>query len=42
MFVYIVFIILGLVVLGYGSRLAIFGAGVGALLGIAIVRILPG
>jgi len=42
MFIYIIFIILGLVVLAYGSRLAIFGAGVGALLGIGILRILPG
>ena len=38
----IVFILLGLFVLAYGKRLAILGAGVGALLGIAIVRILPG
>jgi hypothetical protein len=38
----IIFIILGLIVLGFGSRLAIFGAGVGALLGIGILRILPG
>jgi hypothetical protein len=38
----ILFIIIGLVVLGFGKRLAILGAGVGALLGLAILRILPG
>jgi hypothetical protein len=37
-----IFIILGLVVLAFGTRLALFGAGVGALLGIAILRFLPG
>lgn len=42
MFIYIIFIILGLVVLAYGSRMAIFGAGVGALLGVGILRFLPG
>ncbi len=38
----IIFIVLGLIVLAFGSRLAIFGAGVGALLGIGILSILPG
>jgi hypothetical protein len=33
---------LGLFVLVFGNRLAIFGAGVGALLGVGILRILPG
>ena len=37
-----VLIVLGLVVLVYGTRLTLFGAGVGALLGLAILRILPG
>lgn len=34
-------IALGLVVLAFGNRLALFGAGVGALLGLGILRILP-
>jgi hypothetical protein len=38
----IIFIVLGLLVLAFGSRLALFGAGVGALLGIGILSILPG
>ena len=38
----ILFIILGLMVLAFGSRLALFGAGVGALLGMGILSILPG
>lgn len=38
----IILIVLGLIVLGFGSRLAVFGAGVGALLGVGILRILPG
>ena len=38
----ILFIILGLMILVFGSRLALFGAGVGALLGIGILSILPG
>ena len=38
----IIVIILGLMVLGFGSRMALFGAGVGALVGIAILRLLPG
>jgi hypothetical protein len=33
---------LGLIVLAFGKRLAILGAGVGALLGFGILRILPG
>ena len=37
----IIFIVLGVLVLAFGSRLAIFGAGVGALLGIGILSILP-
>jgi hypothetical protein len=38
----IVIILLGLMVLGFGNRLVLFGAGVGALLGVGILRILPG
>jgi hypothetical protein len=38
----IALIALGLVVLVYGNRLALFGAGIGALLGIAFLRFLPG
>lgn len=38
----IILIALGLIVLVYGTRLALFGAGVGALLGIGILRLLPG
>jgi hypothetical protein len=38
----IIFIALGVLVLAFGSRLALFGAGVGALLGIGILSILPG
>jgi hypothetical protein len=38
----IIVIVLGLIVLAFGTRLALFGAGVGALLGIGLVRILPG
>ncbi|NTU78674.1 MAG: hypothetical protein HGA45_04600 [Chloroflexales bacterium] len=35
-------IALGLVVLAFGSRLAILGAAVGAILGVALLRLLPG
>ena len=35
-------IALGIVVLAFGSRLAILGAAVGALLGVALLRLLPG
>ena len=35
-------IVLGLIVLAFGNRLALLGAGVGALLGIGILRFLPG
>ncbi len=38
----IAIIIFGFCVLWFGKRLVILGAGVGALLGIAILRILPG
>jgi hypothetical protein len=38
----VILIALGLIVLAFGSRLALLGAGVGALLGIGILRILPG
>jgi hypothetical protein len=38
----IVLIVLGFFLLGFGNRLAILGAGVGALLGVTIVSILPG
>jgi hypothetical protein len=38
----IILILLGLLVLAYGSRLAIFAAGVGALLGIWLLNIIPG
>jgi hypothetical protein len=38
----IVLIVLGLMVLAFGSRLALLGAGVGALVGVALLRILPG
>jgi hypothetical protein len=38
----ILVIIFGFIVLLYGNRLALFGAAVGALLGLAIVRFLPG
>jgi hypothetical protein len=38
----IILIALGLIVLGFGSRLALLGAGIGALLGIGLLRILPG
>jgi hypothetical protein len=37
----IIVILLGLVVLAYGNRLALFAAGVGALLGLAFLRFLP-
>jgi hypothetical protein len=38
----VILIALGIIVLLFGNRLALFGAGVGALLGLGIVRILPG
>jgi hypothetical protein len=38
----IILIVLGLIVLAFGSRLALLGAGVGALLGIVIINFLPG
>jgi hypothetical protein len=38
----IILIVLGLIVLGFGSRLIILGAGVGTLLGIGLLSILPG
>ena len=41
-FLSIAFIILGLIILGFGTRLALLGAGVGALLGIGFLRLLPG
>jgi hypothetical protein len=38
----VILIALGIIVLLFGNRLALFGAGVGALLGLGILRILPG
>ena len=38
----LIIIVLGIILLVSGSRLAIFGAGIGALLGIGILRFLPG
>lgn len=38
----LIFIVLGLIVLVAGNRLALLGAGVGALLGVWLVSILPG
>ena len=38
----IILIVVGLIVLAFGNRLAFFGAGVGALLGIVILRFFPG
>jgi hypothetical protein len=38
----IIVIVLGLIVLVFGNRLALLGAGVGALLGIGILGLLPG
>ena len=38
----ILVIVFGFIVLLYGNRLALFGAAVGALLGLAILRFLPG
>lgn len=38
----LILIVIGLIVLAFGSRLAILGAGVGALLGIGILSFLPG
>lgn len=35
-------IALGVVVLAFGSRLAVLGAAVGAILGVALLRLLPG
>ena len=37
----LVIIVLGLVLLGFGKRMWLFGAGVGALVGLAILRFLP-
>ncbi len=39
---WILIVALGLIVLFFGNRMVIFAAGVGALLGIVILRILPG
>jgi hypothetical protein len=38
----ILIIILGIFILVVGNRLTLLGAGVGALLGIGILRVLPG
>jgi hypothetical protein len=43
MFVFaLVVIVLGLMLLGFGKRLWLFGAGVGAVVGLAILHFLPG
>jgi hypothetical protein len=38
----LVIIVLGLMLLGFGKRMWLFGAGVGAVVGLAILRFLPG
>jgi hypothetical protein len=38
----IIVIVLGLMLLGFGKRMWLFGAGVGAAVGLAILRFLPG
>jgi hypothetical protein len=38
----IVVIVLGLVLLGFGKRMWLFGAGVGAVVGLALLNFLPG
>jgi hypothetical protein len=38
----ILVIVLGLMILGFGKRMWLFGAGVGAVVGLAILRFLPG
>lgn len=41
-FVAIIILVLGLLLLAFGNRLAWFGAGVGALLGVGLLSLLPG
>ncbi len=38
----LIIIVLGLMLLGFGKRMWLFGAGVGAVVGLAILRFLPG
>jgi hypothetical protein len=38
----LIVIVLGLMLLGFGKRMWIFGAGVGAVVGLALLRFLPG
>lgn len=38
----LIVIVLGLVLLGFGKRMWLFGAGVGAVVGLALLRFLPG
>jgi hypothetical protein len=38
----LIIIVLGLMLLGFGKRMWIFGAGVGAVVGLALLRFLPG
>src|SRR4030042_4425724 len=38
----IIVIVLGLMILGFGRRLWLVGAGVGAVVGLALLRFLPG
>ena len=38
----LIIIVLGLMLLGFGKRMWLFGAGVGAVVGLAIIRFLPG
>ena len=38
----LIVIVLGLMLLGFGKRLWLFGAGVGAVVGLALLRFLPG
>jgi hypothetical protein len=38
----LIVIVLGLMLLGFGKRMWLFGAGVGAVVGLAILRFLPG
>ena len=38
----LIVVVLGLMLLGFGKRMWLFGAGVGALVGLALLRFLPG
>jgi len=38
----IIVIVLGLMILGFGKRMRLFGAGVGAVVGLTLLRFLPG